>query len=383
MAALSTTQLTLLIALGVIVVAGIVAFLFLRKRRTEKLRARFGGAEYTRAVQEGGNRRHAEAGFEKRTERVDAFHVRPLTSGDRARFVESWRRVQARFVDGPAGALTEADQLLGDVISARGYPVSDFEQPAADISVDHPLVLKTYRTAHEVALRQTRGQANAEDLRQAMVHYRTLFEELVNEQEMPPYEGCIMISGRAGYTLAIVELVLMAAVGGIPPAQAQTHISLHNFMGSDGKNPYTDLVRDSAGNLYGTTGLGGASGQGVVFKLDPTGTETVLYSFAEGPDGALPWAGLIRDSTGNLYGTTVTGGTSGYGVVFKVDTTDTETVLYSFTGGTDGANPYAGVIRDSAGNLYGTTLYGGLTGCGTASARLGPIQQACCFPAAE
>jgi uncharacterized repeat protein (TIGR03803 family) len=216
-----------------------------------------------------------------------------------------------------------------------------------------------------------------------MVHYRTLFEELVNEQEMPPYEGCIMISGRAGYTLAIVELVLMAAVGGIPPAQAQTHISLHNFMGSDGKNPYTDLLRDSAGNLYGTTGLGGASGQGVVFKLDPTGTETVLYSFAGGPDGALPWAGLIQDSTGNLYGTTVTGGTSGYGVVFKVDTTDTETVLYSFTGGTDGANPYAGVIRDSAGNLYGTTLYGGLTGCGTASARLGPIQQACCFPAAE
>ena len=108
-----------------------------------------------------------------------------LAAGDRARFVESWRGVQARFVDGPAGAVTEADQLLGDVMSTRGYPVSDFEQRAADISVDHPLVLENYRTAHEIALRQTRGQASTEDLRQAMVHYRTLFEELVSEAAAP------------------------------------------------------------------------------------------------------------------------------------------------------------------------------------------------------
>jgi hypothetical protein len=101
------------------------------------------------------------------------------------RFVESWRHVQARFVDGPAGAVTEADQLLSNVMSTRGYPVSNFEQQAADISVDHPVVLENYRTAHEIALRQTRGQASTEDLRQAMVHYRTLFEELVNEPEMP------------------------------------------------------------------------------------------------------------------------------------------------------------------------------------------------------
>lgn len=151
MAALGTTGLILIIALVVILVAGIAVLLFLRKRRTEKLRARFGGDEYTRAVQEGGNRRHAEAGLEKRTERVEAFHVRPLTPGDRGRFVGHWRRIQARFVDGPAAAVTEADQLLGDVMSARGYPVSDFEQRAADISVDHPLVLKNYRTAHEIA----------------------------------------------------------------------------------------------------------------------------------------------------------------------------------------------------------------------------------------
>ncbi|MGA3041554.1 MAG: hypothetical protein ABSF54_12280 [Bryobacteraceae bacterium] len=185
MAELSTTELILIAALVAIVIGGIAALLVLRKRRTQKLRTRFGGDEYTRAVQEGGSRRHAEAGLEKRAERVEAFHVRPLTASDRARFAESWRGVQTRFVDGPAGAVTEADQLLGDVMSTRGYPVSDFEQRAADISVDHPLVLKNYRTAHEIALRQTLGKANTEDLRQAMVHYRTLFEELVNEPEMP------------------------------------------------------------------------------------------------------------------------------------------------------------------------------------------------------
>jgi hypothetical protein len=181
---LSTTELALIIGLVVIVVAGITAWLFLRKRRSERLRAQFGGSEYDRAVKEDGNRRHAEAGLKERTARVESLNIRPLASGDRARFVESWRRVEARFVDGPGGAVTEADQLLGDVMSTRGYPVSDFEQRAADISVDHPLVLENYRTAHEIALRQTKGQANTEDLRQAMIHYRTLFEELVGEPEV-------------------------------------------------------------------------------------------------------------------------------------------------------------------------------------------------------
>jgi hypothetical protein len=178
------TELTLIIGLAVIVVAGIAAWLFLRTRRTGRLRTQFGGAEYARAVEEGGSRRHAEAGLKERTARVESLNIRPLAPGDRARFVESWRRVQARFVDGPGGAVTEADQLLGDVMSTRGYPVSDFEQRAADISVDHPLVLENYRTAHEIAVRQTQGQANTEELRQAMIQYRTLFEELVGEPEL-------------------------------------------------------------------------------------------------------------------------------------------------------------------------------------------------------
>jgi hypothetical protein len=180
---LGPTELALIIGLAVIVIAGITAWLFFRKRRTGKLRTKFGGSEYDRTVKEDGSRRHAEAGLKERTQRVESLNIRPLAPGDRARFVESWSRVQARFVDGPGGAVTEADQLLGDVMSTRGYPVSDFEQRAADISVDHPLVLENYRTAHEIALRQTKGQANTEDLRQAMIQYRTLFEELVGEPE--------------------------------------------------------------------------------------------------------------------------------------------------------------------------------------------------------
>jgi hypothetical protein len=184
LSAVSTTQIVIVIAVTVMVVAGIAIWLSIRKHRTERLRSRFGGAEYDRTLQEGGSRRHAEAGLDKRTNRVESLHVRSLGPDDRARFVESWRRVQARFVDGPGGAVTEADQLLGDVMSTRGYPVSDFEQRAADISVDHPLVLENYRSAHEIAVRQTRGQASTEDLRQAMIHYRTLFEELVAEPEV-------------------------------------------------------------------------------------------------------------------------------------------------------------------------------------------------------
>ena len=181
---LNLIALALVIALALIAVTGIAAWLFFRKSRTKKLHTQFGGAEYARAVEEGGSRRQAEAGLKERTERVEKLEIRALGTGDRARFVALWSRVQMRFVDGPGGAVTEADQLLGDVMSTRGYPVSDFEQRAADISVDHPLVMENYRTAHEIAVRQTRGLANTEDLRQAMLHYRTLFEELFVQTEL-------------------------------------------------------------------------------------------------------------------------------------------------------------------------------------------------------
>jgi uncharacterized repeat protein (TIGR03803 family) len=138
---------------------------------------------------------------------------------------------------------------------------------------------------------------------------------------------------------------------------------------ADGSNPYGGLVRDAAGNLYGTTYHSqGGSGYGVVFKLDGTGTETVLYTFTDEPDGAYPNAGLVGHAKGNLYSTTFGGGSGyggygvGYGVVFEVTATGTETVLHTF-GGSDGANPNAGLVQDAKGNLYGTTYVGGSGGC--------------------
>jgi uncharacterized repeat protein (TIGR03803 family) len=140
---------------------------------------------------------------------------------------------------------------------------------------------------------------------------------------------------------------------------------LHNFTGgADGGLPYGGVIRDSKGNLYGTAEVGGASGAGVVFKVDKFGNETVLYSFTGGADGGYPLAGVIQDSAGNSYGTTNGGGASGAGVVFKVDKAGNETVLYAFTGGADGGFPVGGLIRDSAGNSYGTTNGGGASGAG-------------------
>jgi hypothetical protein len=182
LSAISPTQMAIVIALAVAVVAGITILLLIRKRRTERLRTRF-GPEYARAVQESGGRRQGEAGLQQREKRVEGLAIRRLAPNDREVYIASWRKIQEQFVDDPKSSVTQADQLLGDVMSARGYSVSDFEQRSADISVDHPLVVDNYRAAHEIAVR-ARGQANTEDLRQAMIHYRTFFDELVGEPEM-------------------------------------------------------------------------------------------------------------------------------------------------------------------------------------------------------
>jgi len=166
-----------------------------------------------------------------------------------------------------------------------------------------------------------------------------------------------------------LAMVIVAAIVTTRPAQAQTFGVLYTFTGgTDGAYPYAGLVRDKAGNLYGTTyqgGSAGCGGCGVVFRVDKTDTETVLYTFTGGNDGANPYAGVIRDSAGNLYGATEGGGAYGGGVVFKLDTSNTETPLYSFcpTGNCpDGAIPDGNLIRDKAGNLYGTAVYGGAYG---------------------
>jgi uncharacterized repeat protein (TIGR03803 family) len=134
---------------------------------------------------------------------------------------------------------------------------------------------------------------------------------------------------------------------------------LYSFTGPDGERPQDSLILDSKHNLYGTAELGGSSGDGVVFEVTLAGVETVLHNFAGGADGTRPLGSLVRDSEGDLYGTTSMGGSSLSGIVFEVDTSNNETVLYSFLGESDGQYPYAGLARDSEGNLYGTTIFGG------------------------
>src|SRR5580700_4691785 len=172
-------KLIVLAAVVILIIAG-AAWLYMRKRRntTAVLRKKF-GPEYDRAVLVHGAGRKAEAKLEDREKRVEKLNIRDLDPIEHERFSTRWESVQSRFVDSPKGAVTEADDLVSSVMKARGYPVSDFDQRAADISVDHPRVVDNYRSAHEIALRVGKDQATTEDLRTAMIHYRSLFEELV------------------------------------------------------------------------------------------------------------------------------------------------------------------------------------------------------------
>ena len=169
-------------------------------------------------------------------------------------------------------------------------------------------------------------------------------------------------AARAFLALMVVPVL---SLGGPQPAQARGLTVLYNFAGSsDGGDPFASLIRDSAGNLYGTADYGGAAFAGVVFKVAPNGTETVLYNFSGGADGAQPFSALVRDKAGNLYGTTTMGGSANAGVVFKLDPGGTETVLHNFTGGTDGTTPTGGLLEDNAGNFYGTASQGGTSNAG-------------------
>jgi uncharacterized repeat protein (TIGR03803 family) len=173
-----------------------------------------------------------------------------------------------------------------------------------------------------------------------------------------------ILAGSVSAALMFVA-VLGSVVLTTQSSQAQTYTALYNFGGAaDGGDPYAGLIRDSSGNLYGTVGYGGTAYAGGVYKVDAAGNETMLYSFTGGADGAYPISTLVRDSAGKLYGTATQGGSVGAGVVFKVDASGNETVLHNFTGGTDGTDPVGGLIMDGAGNLYGTTGQGGPSNCG-------------------
>jgi hypothetical protein len=180
-------KIVIVVVVAIVVVLA-VAWVFVRRRRTEGLRRRF-GPEYERTVREHGAGR-AESVLVKREKRVEKFPIRELAADEREHFVTEWRIVQSRFVDDPKRAVTEADALVSRLMQVRGYPMSDFEQRAADLSVDHPHVVDDYRAAHEIALRHRKGQASTEDLRNAIIYYRSLFDELLqpksagNEREV-------------------------------------------------------------------------------------------------------------------------------------------------------------------------------------------------------
>ena len=176
------TPLEMALAVVVVLLAAVAIALWMRGRRTEALKSQF-GPEYARAVHEVGDERKAETVLSERQKRVAGYTIKPLSQEMRAHFVDTWRGVQAQFVDDPSYAVTRADDLLGEVMLARGYPVHDFDQRAADLSVDHPDVVQHYRTAHDVALSHSRGEASTEDLRTAMIHFRALFDDLVNEPD--------------------------------------------------------------------------------------------------------------------------------------------------------------------------------------------------------
>lgn len=172
---METTAIWVLVA---VVLIGAVAWITFSRVRSQRLRERF-GPEYDRTVRTEGTVRKAEAELDARARRVKSLHIRPLSPSDTTRFDTAWRAVQARFVDDPQGAVTEADRLVGEAMAARGYPVGEFEQRVADISVDHPDVVVNYRAAREIAQQHAQGRASTEDLRQAMVHYRALFRDLL------------------------------------------------------------------------------------------------------------------------------------------------------------------------------------------------------------
>jgi type II secretory pathway pseudopilin PulG len=173
----------IVLVIALVAAIGAAVWLYMRNRQTATLQDRF-GPEYDRALAEHRDQRQAERALKEREERVDHLNIRPLEREERDRYAERWQTVQARFVDDPNGATEDADELVGEVMATRGYPVGDFEQRAADVSVHHPRVVEHYRAAHAIAVRNSRGDADTEQLRQALVHFRALFEDLL-EVEAP------------------------------------------------------------------------------------------------------------------------------------------------------------------------------------------------------
>jgi hypothetical protein len=176
-----------LIGVGAVLLLALAAWTLVNRRRSMKLRERF-GPEYERALDQSSSTREAETELAERQRRREQLHIRPLGRDARDHYADRWQQVQADFVDSPATAVTEADALVTEVMSERGYPMDDFEQRSADVSVDHPEVVESYREGHRLSRLSARGEASTEDLRQALQHYRRLFDELLERSADEPIE---------------------------------------------------------------------------------------------------------------------------------------------------------------------------------------------------
>jgi hypothetical protein len=178
---MNTTVIAIIVIAALVIIGA--ALMIGRRRQGERLKQQFGPEYEHQLHEEGGSHAKAESALLAREKRVKQLDIKPLPAEQRRGFAEDWQQVQARFVDDPERSIALADALVADVMKARGYPVDDFEQRAADISVEHPQVVQNYRAAHEIALRQSRGQADTEDLRSALLGYRSLFEELLHADQ--------------------------------------------------------------------------------------------------------------------------------------------------------------------------------------------------------
>jgi hypothetical protein len=178
---MNTTYIIIAVVLILVIIVAILGLVFSRRKRSDKLQEKF-GPEYDRTVQSMGSEKKAQTELDERQKHVGTLDIRPLSVSEHDRYLTEWTAVQSKFVDEPGQAIVDADRLIMEVMQIRGYPVSDFEQRAADISVNYPALVTNYRGAREIANKNKLGQASTEELRQAMIYYRSLFEELLRPE---------------------------------------------------------------------------------------------------------------------------------------------------------------------------------------------------------
>jgi hypothetical protein len=177
----ATYYIIVAVVLVLAIVGIILGVVFASRKRSERFKDQF-GAEYDRTVQALGNEKEAQTELDERRKHVDTLNIRPLSMNEHMRYLADWTAVQSKFVDDPGRAIGDADRLIIEVMQLRAYPLSDFEQRAADVSVSYPDLVSNYRAAREIALKNEQQQADTEELRQAMIYYRSLFEELLETE---------------------------------------------------------------------------------------------------------------------------------------------------------------------------------------------------------